>query len=320
MNPVYFPFTYIEESVAMKINSIFGRAIIYQPISSVIPESIRHLEKDGRIEIRVPVQGDEDRLIQFCTEFKEWGKLHQSEGVSLKTIFNKGFYNTSFAVQISTDISTTNKDEKPDLDPVFLARLFLFMAQDLDIQQSEVDQDLAASIDDELDLFKSMTGEDRALDVSKGSLFDNDAGAYMTDQRMAAWVELMQKDEQAPSFLITTSKIAFNEIIADASDFEDVCFYEGISWDQPEPIKKEIERYLMNLATEPWSGPDHIAQPNFEAGDFGKINFRLCILPEKGPEALIKPDAIIKSTAISDEPLKHKQTSLNTLIGLFNDS
>jgi len=319
MNPAYFPFTYIEESAAMKINSIFGRATIYQPISSAIPESIRHLEKDGRIEIRVPVQGDEDRLIKFFTEFKEWGKLHQSEGVSLKTIFNKGFYNTSFAAQISTDILTTNKDEKPELDPVFLARLFLFMAQDLDIQQSEIGQDLSLSIDDELDLFRSMTGEDRALDISKGSLFDNDAGAYMTDQRMAAWVELMQKDEQAPSFLLTTSKTAFNEIIADAPGVEDVYFYEGISLSQSASVKKEVEHYLMNLAKEPWMGPDHIAQPNFETVDFetrglGKINFRLCILPEKGP------DALIKRAAITDESLKHKQTSLNTLIGLFDDT
>lgn len=314
MNPIYFPFTYIPESIVEKINSLFGRVIVYQPIFTAVPETIRQLEKDGRIEIRVPVQDDDERLIKFCAEFKEWGKLHQSEGASLKTIFNKGFYNTSFAAQISVDILKDSKDEKPDLDPVFLARLFLFMAQDLDIQQSEIDQDLALSIDDELDLFKSMTGENRSLDIPKGSLFDSDYGAYMTGQRMAAWVELMQKDDPAPSFLLTSSNTAFNEIIADAPDFEDVCFYEGISLAQPELLKKEVEHYLMNLAKEPWRGPDHIAHPNFEVGDFEKINFRLCILPEKGP------DAMIKSAAISDEPLKHKQTSLNTLIGLFNDS
>ncbi|MGB9500047.1 MAG: hypothetical protein ACKVE4_09935 [Dissulfuribacterales bacterium] len=318
MNTAYFPFTYIEESVVKKINSLFNRMIVYQPVSTAVPEMMRQFDQDGRIEIRVPVQGGEDRLIKFCTEFKEWGRLHQSESVSLKTIFNKGFYNTSFAAQISTDILKDSKDEKPDFDPIFLARLFLFMAQDLDIQQSEIDHDLALSIDDELDLFKSMTGEDRVLDISKGSLFDNDPGAYMTGQRVAAWVELMQKDEQAPSFLITTSKTTFNEIIAGAPDFEDVCFYEGISWDQPEPIKKEVERYLMNLAAEPWSGSDHIAQPNFESGDFetrglGKINFRLCILPEKGP------DALTNRSATTDESLNHQQTSLNTLVGLIDD-
>ena len=313
MSPTYFPFTYIEESVVKKINSLFNRVIVYQPVFSAVPENMRQLEQDSRIEIRVPVQGDEDRLIQFCTEFKEWGKLHQSEGVSLKTIFNKGFYNTSFAAQISTDILTKNKDEKPDLDPVFLARLFLFMAQDLDVQQSEIDQDLALSIDDELDLFKSMTGEERALDISKGSLFDSDYSTYMIGQRMAAWVELMQKDAQAPSFILTNSNITFNEIIADASDVENVCFYEGISLDQPEPIKKEVERYLMNLATEPWSGPDHIAHPDFKTGDFEKINFKLCILPEKGP------DALINRAATADESLNHQQTSLNTLVGLIDD-
>jgi len=318
MNPTYFPFTYIEESVAKKINSLFNRAIVYQPVSTAVSEMMRHLEKDSKIEIRVPVQDDDERLIKFCTEFKEWGRLHQSESVSLKTIFNKGFYNTSFAAQISTDILKDSKDEKPDFDPVFLARLFLFMAQDLDIQQSEIDQDLALSIDDELDLFKSMTGEDRVLDISKGSLFDNDYGAYMTGHRMASWLTLIQKDEKPPSFLITNSRAAFNEIIADAPDVKDVCLCEGISVIQPEPLKKEIEHYLMNLATEPWSGPDHIAQPVFEAGGFEtkdveKINFRLCILPEKGP------DALIKSAAKNEASLKHKPALLNTLVGLIDD-
>jgi len=314
MNPVYFPFTYIPESVVKRIHLLFGRVIAYQPVSSAIPELMRQHEQDGRIEIRVPVKDDEDRLIRFCRELCEWGKLHHSESVSLRTIFKKGSYSNSFATQISSDILKDSKDVKPDFDPVFLARLFLFMAQDLDIQQSEIDHDLAASIDDELDLFKRMTGEDRVLDVSKESLFDKDYGAYMTGQRMDAWVTLMLKDEPAPSFLLTGSRAVFKEIIAESTDVEDVCYYEGILSAQPEPVKKEVGHYLMNLAAEPWIGPGHVAHPDFETGDGEKINFRLCILPEKGL------DAIIKGAAISDGALKHKQTSLNTLIGLIYDS
>ncbi len=316
MNPTYFPFTYIKESVVKKINSIFGRVIIYQPDFSAIPESIRRLEKDGLIEIRVPVKDDDDRLIKFCTEFKEWGRLHQSEGVSLKNIFNKGFYNTSFAAQISTDIKKDSKDEEPAPDPVFLARLFLFMAQELDVQQIDIDHELALSIDDELDLFKSMTGEDRVLDISKGSLFDNDAGAYMTGQRVAAWLTVMQKDDYVPSFLVTGSRIVFNEIIA-ADAVEDVCFFESVSLEQPVSFKKEMERFLMTLIGEKWRGAEYISCPQFETGGMETINLRLCILPGKGPEALIKPDALINRAVITDEPLKHKQASLNTLVGLI---
>lgn len=312
MKPAYFPFTYIPEPIARKLNSFFDSVIVYQPIDTKMPKIIRQLEQENLIEIRVPDNEDEERLIQFCGEFKKWGELHQSESVSLKSIFQNGFYNNSFTAQIRTDILKGTKAEPPDISSVFSARLFLLMAQDLDIEQSAIDLGLASSVEDELSLFKSMTGEDVALSPSKESRFDNDYGAYMTKERNDAWFQLMNKDEQAPSFLLTTSNSAFNQMREEIPALEEIYSLEGILPDQPESIKKEVENYLSKLTTLPWDGPDHIDPPRFETGDSGEINFKAYILPGKSARNLIH------SESVDDRPVSDPSESLNTVIALFD--
>lgn len=312
MKPAYFPFTYIPEPIARKLNSFFDRVIVYQPIVTKMPEMIRQLETENLIEIRVPDKEDEERLIQFCGEFKKWGELHQSEGVSLKTFFQDGFYNTSFAAQIRTDILKETKDEPSDISSVFSARLFLLMAQDLDIEQSAVDEGLASSVEDELSLFKSMTGEDVALSPSKESCFDNDYGAYMTKERIDAWFQLMNKDEQASSFLLTTSNSAFNQIREEMPALEEIYSLEGILLEQPESVKKEVENYLSKLTTMPWDGPDHIDPPKFETDGSGRINFKVCIFPGKSAQNLIH------SESVDDRPVSDQSEALNTVIAFLD--
>jgi hypothetical protein len=314
MKPAYFPFSYIPEPTVRRLNSFFDQVIVYQPVLSKIPEMIRHLETEDLIEIRVPDKEDDDRLIQFCGEFKKWGELHQSESVSLKTIFQDGFYNTSFAAQIRTDILKENTDEPPDAHAVFSARLFLMMAQDLDIQQSTIDQGLALSIEDELNLFKNMTGEDVVLDPPKESYFDNDLGAYMTKERMDTWFQLVNNDKQlAPSVLVTTSNCVFNKMKEEMPAIEEIFSVEGILSEQRESVKKDFKNYLHQLTTMPWKGPDHIDLPRFKTGDSGVMNFKLCMLPEKSVSGMIG------STSGTDESEYSQSESLNTVIALFND-
>ncbi|MEZ4566084.1 MAG: hypothetical protein R2860_03685 [Desulfobacterales bacterium] len=48
--------------------------------------------------------------------------------------------------------------DAPAPDPLFLARLFLMMAQELDVKQTEIALELASSQSAEKDLFARMTG------------------------------------------------------------------------------------------------------------------------------------------------------------------
>jgi hypothetical protein len=299
-----------------------GRIDVLQPVLNNQPESLGRLEEEGCIEIRVPFTEDEDRLTACSKDFQHWGRLHQGEEASLKDIFKNGFSNTTFASQIRTDILRNKEAETFVPDPVFLSRLFLLMAQELDFQQSEVDRELALSIDDELELFTSMTGEEKILDPPKESYLKNDYGTYMTGSRISAWFNLVKKDLSDSIFLVTNSRAVLDIMIEKIAGLEQVCSINGISWDQSEAVKKEFDQYLMDLATKPWVGPDgscheglgpdHGVLPDFDSGAGEKFNFKLYILPEANSDDVC--NLFLKDTISSQ---LNKGRSLNMLIGFF---
>jgi hypothetical protein len=51
MKPIYFPFTYIPESVADSLSRFLGRIIVLQPVLNNQPELLHRLEEDRQIEI-----------------------------------------------------------------------------------------------------------------------------------------------------------------------------------------------------------------------------------------------------------------------------
>jgi mRNA-degrading endonuclease YafQ of YafQ-DinJ toxin-antitoxin module len=104
MKPIYFPFTYIPESVADSLSRFLGRIIVLQPVLNNQPELLHRLEEDRQIEIHVPFTEDEDRLNACSKDFQQWGRTHQGDEASLKDIFKDGFSNQTFTAQIRTDI------------------------------------------------------------------------------------------------------------------------------------------------------------------------------------------------------------------------
>lgn len=322
MKPIYFPFTYIPESVAKPLSRFLGRIDVLQPLLNKQPELLGRLEEEGFIEIRVPFSEDEDRLTACSKDFQHWGRLHQGEEASLKDIFKNGFSNTASTSQIRTDILKNKEAEAIEPDSVFLSRLFLLMAQELDLQQSEVDRELALSIDDEMVLFTSMTGEEKILDPPKESYFKNDYGTYMTGSRISAWFNLVKKDVADSAFLVTDSQAVLDMMLEKITGLEEVCCIDGISWDQSETVKKEFDQFLAHLARTPWAGqdgsgqdgfgPEHIQLPDFKVGTGDKLNFKLFILPESNPDDVC--NLFLKDKILSK---LNKEYSLNTLIGFF---
>lgn len=312
MKPIYFPFTYIPESVAEPLTRFLGPAVVLQPVLRNQPEVHRRLEENGRIKIRVPYTDDEDRLVACAAEFKEWGRLHQGDEASLKDIFKGGFSNNAFTAQTRSDILKYQENVSLDPDPVFLARLFLLMAQELDMQQSEVDRELALSIDDEMVLFTSMTGEEKILDPPKESLFKNDYGEYMTGSRITAWFRLMKNLSDESAFLVTNSRSVLDTVLQKIPDLKKVCCLDGISLEQPETVINELNQCIEILAATPWTGTDSVRLPGFISGTDNKLNFKLYILPEADLQDVCN---IFSGDKYPSKQNENKR--LNTLIGFF---
>jgi len=314
IEPIYFPFTCVAESVARNLSRLLGRILVFQPIQGRPPESLRRCEANGWIDVKAPWTGDEDQLMAFFNEFKDWDRrLHGSEA-SLKAAFEAGFYNQAFVSQIRTDI-VKNQEKTPEApEPGFMARLFLIMAQDLDVRQMEIARDLALSADHELDLFIRMTGK-KILDGPGETLFNTDSGAYMTGQRLAAWFRLLGFAGTESAFLITDSPAVESLLKDRLKDMEMIVAFDGVAWQQPEDIVQKFNQRVAHQAVTPWPGRLEGEIPDLVAGDGQDVSFKLYMVPGSAPEDLgrffFKTDDQMKS---------NKNKWLNTLIGIVETS
>ncbi len=229
MKPVYFPFTYINDTVARDLYACFGQITVYQPSAHDIPENMQRLADEGLLDIKVPVSGDEAKLEALIKEYKEWGELHQkSDAAFLKAIGERvPFFDDTFSTQLASQIKRIRDDnyskEKPDI--LFNARLFLCLAQDYDIMQDGINRDLISVYEMEKKLLEGLTHEDEEFFIKKtGSSLQaaDDSGKYKIKERIEAWTYLMSNDKENPRLFITGSRDAFDFIIEKSGDIKEV--------------------------------------------------------------------------------------------------
>jgi hypothetical protein len=312
MKPIYFPFTYIAESVARNLSGLFGPLIVFQPVRDRLPDDLRRSAENGWIDLKTPAAGDDDRLLAFFEEFKDWGHRHHGAETSLKAVFEAGFYNQDFVAQIRTDIVKNQKKAFESPDPEFLARLFLIMAQDLDARQMEIDRDMALSADRERELFTRMTGEEKNLDLAGNPLFQTDPGAHMTGQRLAAWFRLMACAPPESAFLVTDSPAVAALMTDRLENLERIASFDGVAWRQPADRVQKFNQMAAHLAVTPWSGRWQGELPNLAVGDGEDVDFNLYIVPGSAPGDLARFFSKI------DDPEKTPENKyLNTILGVL---
>jgi len=242
MKPIYFPFTYISKPVAEAIYACFGKTIVYQPSGKNIPEEIRKLVERGVLDIRMsgnPKKKDEERLSAILKEYNAWANLHQgSRGIQLdffKAVKNKiPFFDDSSTSQIKANIKGITDGnrvgKKPD--PVFNARIFLSIAQNFDMQNDKIVQDIASFETARKDLIKNLKGEGRTSPLVHGykdefkaiNLADYD---YMIQERIEAWTSLvccdpMQYREEKSGLFVTSSRQAIDHLLEKTPEIENV--------------------------------------------------------------------------------------------------
>lgn len=205
MTPVYFPFTWMPETVAGLLERLFGRVVLYQPLCDT-PECVEKKPSLGSIITRrVPFATDSDGLRRAWMEFQAWGRRQGKEGASLKAMFQDGFHQPATAAQLRSDILHQNRPQPDAPDRLFSARLFLLMAQELDARQYEVDRELLLVNRSERDLFAQMRGDAIVGAAPDMAEYSGDYGAVMADARLSAWARLFVADDPGPCCWVTTS-------------------------------------------------------------------------------------------------------------------
>jgi hypothetical protein len=283
MKPIYFPFTYICEPLARRLCRLFGQMTVYLPLSDNIHINISQLQADDCIELRFPFPDDGDKLMGFSRELKAWGEQHYGDGASLKNAFNEGFYNQTFTAQIRADILKLEKPVEATSDPVFNARLFLLMAQELDAQQDDLDRKLSLSADAEQELFARMKGQEKP-DLFEKQLQRTDYGSVMTASRLSAWSHLFCKDAPESCFLVTTSRACLDHMMESFPDIRQASVFDNISWDISDSERAALIQYLSALSQASNAGVDSILTPILTSSETAEqLRLTLYFQPGTGP-------------------------------------
>ncbi|MGB6010306.1 MAG: hypothetical protein WBI57_03435 [Desulfobacterales bacterium] len=326
MKPLYFPFTYISKPAAQALAACFAQTAVYQPATSKIPDEMRESADDAILEIRIPVNDTGEKLDAIVKEYRTWADVHRGSEIGfLKSMADKiPFFDETSSSQIRAQIKKTGEKnpspEKPD--PLFHARLFLHMAQELDLQNDRLTRDLVAVEAMEEDFMKELKGEeeeDPARAAAIKALETDDPGHYMTQERIKSWALLMQQDPQVSGLFITSSRAVLDLLIDRMPEMEQVNCFDAIPTDVPDPEalaawQDELIKHLESLATGPWPAEvEPMADPPEVPGSESTVALTLFIAPGKTPHEFF-------AQSLETDTLQAKSTDSqrfkNTLIGL----
>ena len=228
MKAIYFPFTYITEQTAAAVTPLFESLIVYMPSTEPIPEEMMALAGQGLIDIRIPIEKEQAKLMAAHQEFLNWGNANQKD--ILSSLKNRSaspyLFDDSWSMQIKTDIQKGPKsktDSAPDGD--FSARLFLLITQTHDQHHHEMRKKVQAIEKMEKSLFSDLQAEvfqapgTPSRPLSKG---EQDPGIYMTKERLASWTALFAHDKPCPGNLFVTSSPGVWDYILDLSENTDL--------------------------------------------------------------------------------------------------
>ena len=207
MKPIYFPFTYISRQTMAAIRACLGSFVVYQPSERDVPEAMRPWAANDLIELRVPAPDDGDRLASALKEYSRWARLHQGKyGIDLGYLSRHRdrlpFFDDTASSQIRADLKGRLKDEfvpaekAPDrLERLFEAKIYLSIAQQLDLQSDSVQKDLQRVDEMEAALMRKLKGDDDVAGGGRVESADRERRQeYMLSERLEAWTRLLAND------------------------------------------------------------------------------------------------------------------------------
>ena len=223
MKPVYFPHTYVPEWVAETLAGCFGRFTVYQPSGRKPPPEMQTWIDANVMEVRVPVQTQDEALEKMAKEFRAFAGLHD-DGKNLKSAVFRGrqggspCFSESAASRI---VSNVKKHSGPtpaeaDSDPLFSAQVFLDFAQEFDRQSTELNRSLGDNAQQWGDLLTEISGtgkNDLPATPFSTEIRVEDPGEYMALERLQAWRRLFVMDPAESQLFVTSSPAVFNHLL-----------------------------------------------------------------------------------------------------------
>ncbi len=310
MKPIYFPFTFVSEPLCESFGRFFSQFVLYHPSEGRVPEAFSKWADQGRVELRAPLGGQEERLEALVLEYRDWLERQRgSETTFFKTrLFDSlgedtvPMFSENSTSRIKADIKRGRvAPDKPKPDPLFAVRLFLLIAHAFDQQQSEINRDLKQFRDLEKDLFTVMRGDDDFSEESEKAIdrvIAEDTGRHKTGQRVSAWLKLFEQDPVGPDesgcwLLLTTSEAVLDQIPEYYADMPPAystgpVSLDDISSENVSEIRAAVAENLDRLAKGTMEEDGPVAIPGCEPGSGDLGSLKIFAFPGKSPLTLFQ--------------------------------
>jgi hypothetical protein len=327
MKPIYFPFTYIPESAGKALAACFGQTTVYQISGVKVPDDMQNMLDNSILDVRIPMEINGELLDSIYKDYRVWISTHQGTEIAfLKTMAHKiPFFDKDASSQIRSELKKTTRQiptrEKPD--SLFNARLFLHMAQEYDLENERLSQDLMDIDAMEADFMKDLKGEDddiQARTMAHAAIKFKDPGRYMTAERIAAWASVMLKDPQDFGLFITTSRAVIEHIVDNLAEINQIIRFDTVPVGVDEDAtwvnrRKEFMKSLEMLATHsrPAVMDDMSGLPEV-SGSETNVSLTLYMVSDKTPRECFA--SFLDTHTLQDNSIKTGTLFKNTLIGL----
>jgi hypothetical protein len=331
MQPIYFPFTYVADSVAENLAACFKQITVYQPLPDKLPEAMQPWVRKGILNIRVPAKEDNEEIERATQEYLNWANLHQN-GAAVKAAFiSEKNRAESFADHLSSshlvaEIKDHVYGRTPSKEPLnlFRARVFLYFAQQYDRQRQSISDDLKACQDQENELMQALKKEADGLvaNFTAGQAVDLvDSAAYMPTGRLDAWAQLCLKDSFDSALFVTTSRSILEEVIDRTPTIENIGCWESIPLTadascEMDAWRDQLISDLCRIAETRWSAfKDGFTNPPEMPGADRGVSLEIYVIPDCDPRGFLR-----RCTGVDlnrDEKMPNSTQYHNTFIGII---
>ena len=331
MKPIYFPFTYVGDEIAQALAACFQQTTVYQPLEDKLPADMVPWIQRGILDMRVPVSNSGEAIEAAAKNFVEWANLHQ-RGAGIKSIFcslreyGVPFSEHSSPSQIAAELKALSQGRSSltATDPIFLARVFLYLAQEFDRQNQEVARDLKRHRQQEAKLIRQLKMEDDSLtaEFQKEAVpAPDDSADSMVLDRLKAWTRILLKGTDISGVFITHIPAVLQELLDKTPTAEKLLSLESIPTRsamtaETTPWRQKLVSDLAHIVEHKWSPNicrpfDH---PGFPAAA-NTVSLNVYLVPDQTPRYFFSRCAQIH---LPDEDASHPGGRLkNTLIGLI---
>ena len=282
MLPVLFPHTLMTESLIEGLQQFFQQITVLQASDARMPAAMIQWEAEAAIHILRPAP-DNGEISTALQAFRLWRQQHQGGDVSIYRYMeeNVPFFSAASVSQIKKEIRTRplakpEHESKAGGDAaarLFQARLFLQMAQEFDVQNHEIAQNLAEQVQLEQGLFSRLKGNG-AEPTSKESetlgaeFAKDDPFGYMLRDRLQAWARVMLSLKTEAAVFITSRRDVVEMLFSDLLTIDAgvqrqaISVFDG-SADAVAEKKQQLLAYTQELAQTPMAdvSPDAAVAP-----------------------------------------------------------